>query len=201
MHYKKPIYAFIATVLSIFPLLIILFFGMDFSPSYTAIFIFVGAILCVVGELAAHLSVLLKNNQKYVEWLQYPFVIFGMAFFVPAVIVYAMQDDILVGCVWFAAIGSVILSLVCIIITKSHKFGFSRILEGVEYFITALAALFAIACGTQSVALIPYGIGIAIILASKLVDGQTSVRKSLRLILFWSGIFLVTLLPIVPAIV
>ena len=68
--------------------------------------------------------------------------------------------------------------------------------KALELLVSLAAALLAVFCGINSVALMPYGIGLLILTIARLKENNDSL---IRKILFCLGLVLIAALPVLPA--
>jgi len=121
--------------------------GTHFSPSFTALFFTVFLVTVVLGEFAG----------------QVPMVL-GSLLVVPATYIYAAGDD------W------ILLDLCLSLLLTVGFYGVllrrwkADVLEHLLRLLLLEGALFALACGITSVALLPVGLGVALILAARYLE-------------------------------
>lgn len=164
--------------------------GMDFSPSFTMMFVVAGLGFCIAGEV---LDMLQKKIAGYIGRVCF---IIGMFWVFPAVIIYATGDDWMNGCMKAAGVGSVILCGVrCAWKWKKGETFREVCGQAVELLVSLAAALLAVFCGINSVALLPYGAGLLVMTASRRMKRKSLIRE----IIFLTGLLLATLFPVVPA--
>lgn len=133
--------------------------GMNFSPSFTAIFLFVFYLLKLVSETAYAF----KEKTILLRIVSFLFSIVGMLFVFPSVFIYAVGDDLLQNSVLATLILGVIFTALESFAMVSWKKGLiCSILSVAELFLYNSATLFTVLSSFSSSALIPYGIGVAL---------------------------------------
>lgn len=134
----------------------------------------------------------IAKEQKLIGLLSRGLYIFGMFWAFPAVIIYATGDDWMNGCMLAAAVGSVVLCGSWLGWMWKTR-GIQAVAWGkaLELLISLAAALLAGFCGINSVALIPYGIGLFFITMARISEDR-------REVLFLIGVILTAVFPAVP---
>lgn len=162
--------------------------GMDFSPSFSAIFLFVFYILLFLSECAA------KNPWIETIWMTL-FVrllsILGVLFIFPSVFIYAAGDDLnAIDAVLSVIGGGVVTVLVALFCCTERTKLPVKILSVAELFLYCTATLFALACGFTSVALLPYGFGLLLITTSRVLKKKPLHEAFVFVGLLFCSIFL-----------
>ena len=135
--------------------------GMDFSPSYTAMFAVAYLCLTALGELCRNFK------GRLCAFMGYLFPIAGTIFVLPSTFIYAAGDDWLWPCVRIALILPAILLLAIYLLLyrkRGRKLGFAA---GLETWLALAAGVFTLACAAPSPALWLYGLGVMLILAAR----------------------------------
>lgn len=178
--------------------------GMVFSPSFTMMYVVAGMGLCILGEMLHMVQAekiiskkAITKEQKMIGLLSRALYIFGMFWAFPAVIIYATGDDWMTGCMYAAAVGSVVLCGIWLgWMWKTRGIQAAVWGKALELLVSLAAALLAVFCGINSVALMPYGIGLLILTIARLKENDDSLRRK---ILFCLGLVLIAAFPVVPA--
>ena len=174
--------------------------GMVFSPSFTMMYVVAGMGLCILGEILDMAQAGKRfgsREQKLIGLLSRILYIFGMFWAFPAVIIYATGDDWMNGCMSAAAVGSVVLCGIWLgWMWKTRGIQEAVWGKALELLVSLAAALLAVFCGINSVALMPYGIGLLILTIARLKENNDSL---IRKILFCLGLVLIAALPVLPA--
>ena len=171
--------------------------GMVFSPSFTMIFVVVGMGFCIVGELLHMLqeTEVPQGIKKICGIISGILCGIGMIWAFPAVIIYATGDDWMNGCMKAAGIVSILLCGIWL--GWKWKKGEIRPTicgKAVELLISLAAACLAVFCGINSMALLPYGVGLLLLGLARLVEKKRKIRE----ILFCVGIVLAAVFPVAP---
>ena len=169
--------------------------GMVFSPSFTMIFVVVGMGFCIVGELLHMLqeAEVPQGIKKICGIVSGILCGIGMIWAFPAVIIYATGDDWMNGCMRAAGIVSVFLCGIWL--GWKWKKGEIRPAvcgKAVELILSLAAAWLAVFCGLNSVALLPYGVGLLLLGLSRQLEGKKKTRK----IVFFAGMVLIAVFPV-----
>lgn len=139
----------------------------------------------------------ITKEQKLIDLLSRVLYIFGMFWAFPAVIIYATGDDWMNGCMRAAAAGSIVLCGIWLgWMWKTGGIQSAVWGKALELLVSLAAALLAIFCGINSVALMPYGIGLLILTIARLKENDDSL---IRKILFCLGLVLMAVFPVMPA--
>ena len=174
--------------------------GMVFSPSFTMMYVVAGMGLCILGEILDMAQAGKRfgsREQKLIGLLSRILYIFGMFWAFPAVIIYATGDDWMNGCMRAAAVGSVVLCGIWLgWMWKTRGIQEAVWGKALELLVSLAAALLAVFCGINSVALMPYGIWLLILTIARLKENNDSL---IRKILFCLGLVLIAALPVLPA--
>ena len=178
--------------------------GMVFSPSFTMMYVVAGMGLCILGEMLYMVQAekivskkAITKEQKLIGLLSRTLYIFGMFWAFPAVIIYATGDDWMTGCMYAAAVGSVVLCGIWLgWMWKTREIQAAVWGKALELLVSLAAALLAVFCGINSVALMPYGIGLLILTIARLKENNDSL---IRKILFCLGLVLIAAFPVLPA--
>ena len=137
--------------------------GMNFSPSFTAMFLVVFLILTAFGELFGYYGK--ERDSRVLLFLGRFFLIAGAFLVFASTYIYANGDDWLTISVCISLIAAVVLHI-------AISFFFYRqwimgIDAGIENCLLLAAGLFTIACAVPSTALWPYGLGVLLILTAR----------------------------------
>ena len=174
--------------------------GMVFSPSFTMMYVVAGMGLCILGEILDMAQAGKRfgsREQKLIGLLSRILYIFGMFWAFPAVIIYSTGDDCMNCCMLAAAVGSVVLCGIWLgWMWKTRGIQEAVWGKALELLVSLAAALLAVFCGINSVALMPYGIGLLILTIARLKENNDSL---IRKILFCLGLVLIAALPVLPA--
>lgn len=183
------LYAFLLLLL-----LIPAFIGMEFSPSFTAWFLYACICLHIGGEIFSRLFELLYKGEKtYLKYLFHALLILGNLFVLPATYIYAVGDDWLTPNVWITVIAASVLALLLFFFTKKQAGLAVRIFNSTHTWVALSAGIFTILCGIFSTFLLPVGLGVlALYIAEHCKDKQLSYS------VFWLGIFLINVWFVVP---
>lgn len=150
--------------------------GMDFSPSFTAMFLITFLVLTIVSELCNYCGE--KKYMRVFTLLRHLLSIIGALFVFPSVYIYAAGDDWLKNCILIALIVSVLLHITIYFLfyqRQQRKMGFGA---GIENWVLLAAGIFTLACAVPSTALWPYGFGVLLILAARRLE---DIRMDSRL--------------------
>ena len=149
------------------------------------------------------------KDQKLISLLSRGLYIFGMFWAFPAVIIYATGDDWMNSCMRAASAGSVVLCGIWLgWMWKTRGIQAAVWGKALELLVSLAAALLAIFCGINSVALMPYGIGLFLITIARMSkdrrnsktknDEKTFAGITKREVLFLLGLILIAVFPVVP---
>ena len=169
--------------------------GMDFSPSFTAMFVVVFLGLTALGEVFLYFKA--HRHQRILTFLGRLFPILGALLALPASYMYAAGDDWIDACLHAALIASVILQVVIYLFgyrKRGRKLG---VAAGIETWILLAAGIFTMACAIPSTALWPYGLGILLIAAARRL-GDTDADKRLSRGVMAAGMFLCAAFLVAP---
>lgn len=149
--------------------------GMDFSPSFTAMFVVVFLGLTALGE--GFLCFREHKHGRIFTFCGRLFPIFGALLALPASYIYAAGDDWIDTCLNIALIGSVVLHFAIyfpLYRKQGRKLG---VAAGIENWVLLAAGIFTLSCAVPSTALWPYGFGILLMLtAMRLADVREDPR-------------------------
>lgn len=183
--------------------------GMVFSPSFTMIFVVVGMGFCIVSEILymAQKAANMQTTDTFAVQKTGPmaivigicnriFYIIGMIWVFPAVIIYATGDDWMNGCMKAAGVGSAVLCGIWLgWMWKKGEIRLAVWGKAVELLISLAAALLAVFCGINSVALIPYGAGLLLLIIARLSERK---ENKVRECFFLAGLVLMAVFPAAP---
>ena len=182
--------------LALLTLLVPAFIGMDFSPSFTAWFLYACICLHIAGEVLSRLyEHFYKGEKVYLKYLFHPLFILGNLFVLPATYIYAVGDDWLARIVWITAISVSLIAVFLFLFTRREENVGTRILEAVQAWGFLAAGVFTVLCGIFSTALLPVGFGVLFLYVA-----QQLKKEPWRYVVFWLGILLVTVWLVAPAI-
>lgn len=131
--------------------------GMDFSPSFTMIFVTIGLCLVCLAEFAARLP--WGGHPAFSMAVSFVFVL-GYLWVFPAVCIYAAGDDLFNLCVPLAALIGLLMA-----IFQQRKD--SRVPPLLAAWLCWSAVAFTALCGVNSVALLPCAAGLAALLIAR----------------------------------
>ena len=171
--------------------------GMDFSPSFTAVFIVVYLGLAALGEVFLYFKE--HRYQRAFTFLGRLFPVLGALLVLPASYMYAAGDDWIDACLYIALIASVILHFVIYLLFYRKRGRRLGIAAGIETWILLAAGIFTLACAIPSTALWPYGLGILLIAAARRL-GDTDADKRLSRGVMVAGMFLCAVFLVAPMI-
>ena len=151
----------------------------------------------------------IAREQKLIGLLSRVLYIFGMFWAFPAVIIYATGDDWMTGCMYAAAVGSVVLCGIWLgWMWKTRGIQTAVWGKALELLVSLTAALLAVFCGINSVALMPYGIGLFLITMARISEDRSNSRIknegkafsgiTKREIMFLIGLILIAVFPVIP---
>lgn len=169
--------------------------GMDFSPSFTAMFVVVFLGLTALGEVFLYFKE--HRYQRALTFLGRLFPVLGALLALPASYMYAAGDDWIDACLYAALTASVILHVVIYLLCYRKQGRKLGIAAGIETWILLAAGIFTIACAIPSTALWPYGLGILLILAARRL-GDTDADKRLSRSVMAAGMFLCAVFLVAP---
>ncbi len=168
--------------------------GMDFSPSFTMMFLVANLILCAAGEWIALIGLRPHAVRKgAIHALSGALFAAGMLFSLPSAYIYAVGDDKLSLCVRGALVAGILGAAGIALLWRGtgRRAGFpGAILNG----FTLSAACFALGCGTRSPALLPYGAGLLLMTVARQFDAREGVRATL----FCLGLVSASVFPVAP---
>lgn len=156
--------------------------GVDFSPSFTMMFLFANLLLCALAEwlrlIGCKVSADHHRLGQALAALHGALFALGTLFSLPAVYIYAAGDDMLERCVRLAIVCGTILAAGAAI--SSHGYGkpIRLPLLALGWFVLC-AGCFALDCGMRSPALLPYAAGLFLMNAAILLDGREALRNAL----------------------
>ena len=174
--------------------------GMVFSPSFTMIFVVIGMGFCIVAEILHMVQKELNMQTGPMAMVESVcnriFYIVGMIWAFPAVIIYATGDDWMNGCMKAAGIGSIVVCGIWLVWMWKKREIYGGVWgKAAELLISLAAALLAVFCGINSVALIPYGIGLLLLIIARVFEWK---ENKIREYLFLTGLVLITVFPVAP---
>lgn len=180
--------------LALLILLIPAFIGMDFSPSFTAWFLYACICLHIGGEIFSRaFELLYKGEKTYLKYLFHALFILGNLFVLPATYIYAVGDDWITPNVWITVIVASVLALLLFFFTKKQARLAERIFNSTHTWVALSAGIFTVLCGIFSTFLLPVGLGVlALHIAEQYKDKQFSHG------VFWLGIFLINVWLVAP---
>ena len=161
--------SFALYVICLVCVLVIAAIGVDFSPSFTAIFVMVFLSLTALGEV--FLCFREHKHGRVFTFFGRLFPILGVVWALPASYIYAAGDDWIDACLNTALIGSVILHFAVYFLLYRKQGRKLGVAAGIENWILLAAGIFTLSCAVPSTALWPYGFGILLMLtAMRLAD-------------------------------
>lgn len=171
--------------------------GVDFSPSFTMMFLFANLLLCALAEWMGRIGREVSANRprlgQVLTALHGALFALGTLFSLPAVYIYAAGDDALDRCVRLAIVCGTILAAGEAISRHSRGKPLRLPMLAIAWF-ALCAACFAFACGLRSPALLPYAAGLFLMVAAILQDG----RGALRCVLFCLGLGCASVFAVAP---
>lgn len=148
------------------------FLGMRFSPSYTAIFLFVFYAAVFLAECLFFVPRIKESVKKI---LRSCVTLTGACFLFPSILIYLHGDNFESLALLLTALSSVLLFFSWFwIFERKRKQTPAKIPYFLELFLLLSASLFALFGGFSSVALLPYGFGIAFCTIARLMKDKTS---------------------------
>lgn len=156
--------SFIGYMIALMCAVVIAGVGMDFSPSFTAMFVMVFLSLTALGE--GFLCFRSRKHGRVFTFLGRLFPIFGALLALPASYIYAAGDDWIDACLNIALVGSVILHCAIYFLLYRKQGRKLGVAAGVENWLLLAAGIFTLSCAVPSTALWPYGLGILLMLAA-----------------------------------
>lgn len=167
--------SFIWYMIALICVVVIAGVGMDFSPSFTAMFLVIFLALAVLGELCAYYGK--ERDSRVLLFLGRFFLIIGALLVFASTYIYANGDDWLTLSVCIAPMVAVVLHIaVYFFFYRQWVMGVDA---GVENCLLLAAGLFTLACAVPSTALWPYGLGVLLILtARRLGSAGADIRLS-----------------------
>lgn len=152
--------------------------GMDFSPSFTAMFLVLFLASTALGEYFRYIG---EKKPKYIFiFLGLLLSVVGAIFVFPSVYIYAAGDDWLENCILIALIASAILHITIYFLFYQRQQRKMGIGAGIENWVLLAAGIFTLACAVPSAALWPYGFGVLLILAAKRLEDIKAGRRLSR---------------------
>lgn len=135
--------------------------GMDFSPSFTAMFAFAFLCLTALSELCLHF-----RGRRAALSVGRLSQIVGALFLFPATLIYAMQDDWFPYCIRFALVAGLLAHLAywLLLRRRGKKLGFGA---GAETWLMLTAGILTVSCAIPSPGLWPFALGMLLILTGK----------------------------------
>lgn len=155
---KLSVWTYLASLLTV---CVVGLIGMDFSPSFTANFLFV--FLCVFTLSEVIRAFLSKELAK-------PIAISGCLFLVPSIVIYSAGDNFWRTDMWLAGIFGVVVAIVTIWLYRK-KFSLSVWLTILQWIVFVSISVYALLCSITSLALLPYGMGLLLVAISCLQEG------------------------------
>lgn len=151
--------------------------GMDFSPSFTAMFLVAFLVLAVSGELCGFYGK--KQDSRVLLFLGRFFLIIGAFLVFASTYIYANGDDWLTLSVCVAPAVAVALHVTVYLFFYWREGWVMGVDAGAENCLLLAAGLFTLACAIPSTALWPYGVGVLLILtARRLGSAGADIRLS-----------------------
>lgn len=185
--------SFILYIVTLAIALAIGYIGLDFSPSFTAMFLVAFLVLTTLSELCNHFEK--KRNNRALAFLTHFSPAIGGLFVLVSAYMYANGDDWLGICVRVAPVVAAILHIAIYIFLYRRKNRKMGIGAAIENWLLLAAGLFTVFCAVPSTALWPYGLGVLLILAAKRLadvkDGETLPRVATVLGMLLCAVFLV----------
>ena len=180
--------------LALLMLLIPAFIGMEFSPSFTAWFLYACICLHIGGEIFSRwIELFYKGEKSYLKYLFHILFILGNLFVLPATYIYAAGDDWLTPNVWITVITASIATILLFFFTKKEAGLETRIVNSTHTWVALSAGIFTVFCGIFSTFLLPVGLGVlALYIAEQLKDKRASYG------IFWLGIALINVWLVAP---
>ena len=139
--------------------------GMDFSPSFTAMFLVVFLVLAVLGELCGYYGK--KQDSRTLLFMGRFFLIVGAFLVFASTYIYANGDDWLKLSACIAPAAAVVLHLAVYLFFYKREGWVMGVDAGIENCLLLAAGLFTLACAVPSTALWPYGLGVLLILTAR----------------------------------
>ena len=144
--------------------------GVDFSPSYTMMFVFAYMGLTALGEILR----CFKRSRAF-ALLGQLFPVLGALFVFPATFIYAFGDDRLFGSIRWVLCLSVIAHVAIWFLLYRRRGRKLGVAAGIENWMLLAAGIFTAACAVPCTALWPFALGILLILAARrLADEEKS---------------------------
>ena len=151
--------------------------GMDFSPSFTVMFLVLFLVLTAAGEFFAYFRE--KRYGCVLILLGQMLSVTGAALVMASVFIYAAGDDWLWKDIPISLVASLILHLALYVLLYRKQGRKMGIGAGMENCALLAAGLFTLACAVSSTALWPYGLGVLLILtARRLGSAGADIRLS-----------------------
>ena len=169
--------SFIWYMIALICVVVIAGVGMDFSPSFTAMFLVTFLVLAVLGELCAYYGK--ERDSRVLLFLGRFFLIIGAFPVFASTYIYANGDDWLTLSVCIAPVVAVVLHLAIYLFFYRREGWIMGVDAGIENCLLLTAGLFTLACAVPSTALWPYGLGVLLILtARRLGSAGADIRLS-----------------------
>ena len=199
---EKKNLSFFLYLLSLLPTIILGFVARSFSPSYCATFAIITHGLMFISIFIEY--ILKKTLPDKRDFSFIPLLIFavGMAFSYPNVFIYCFQDDLLLT-FCYITIGLTILGLFFLIMLNKKKSIplWDKIATIVKQTCFFSAAVLSLLCGTRQTPVLPYGLGLAMMFVSSLINKNTRNLQVLPAVLFWLGYAISLFYTLTPAII
>lgn len=139
--------------------------GMEFSPSFTAMFLVVFLVLTVLGELCAYYGK--ERDSRVLLFTGRFFLTVGALLVFVSTYMYANGDDWLKLSACVAPAVAVVLHLAVYLFFYRREGWIMGVDAGIENCLLLAAGLFTLACAVPSTALWPYGLGVLLILTAR----------------------------------
>lgn len=172
------------TVMALIPPCAVCWLGMDFSPSFTLIFLTIGLCTACLAECLERLA---GGRHPALSGVASGLFALGYLWAIPAVCIYAAGDDLFNRCLLGAVLGGLVMALV---LQRRDPRVFPFLMAWLCWGVVVFTAL----CGVNSVALLPCAAGLALMLASRCRQAAAGTRE----ILFWAGTLLTAWFAVLP---
>ena len=134
--------SFVLYVIALAFVLVIAGIGMDFSPSFTAMFVMVFLSLTALGEI--FMCFREHKQGRVFAFFGRLFPILGVLLALPASYIYAAGDDWIDACLNIALVGAVILHFVIYLLLYRKQGRKLGVAEGIENWILLAAEIFIV---------------------------------------------------------
>lgn len=152
--------------------------GVDFSPSFTAMFLMVFLAAEAISEICRCFNT--KKRKAGLSLAKSLASIIGILFVIPSVIIYAAGDDWMGACIRIALLVPLLLYTALYFYLFRKRGKKTGIAAGVAYWLLLTAAVLTLLCAVPSTALWPYGFGLLSIWAAKLAAGLEADERFIR---------------------